>query len=53
MGQLLAQSRAPSEIMHLYVADDARRGRNDACTCRSGRKWKNCHGAGSAPARSG
>jgi len=24
---------------------DARRGRNDPCTCASGRKWKNCHGA--------
>ena len=35
----------PSEIMQLYAAEDARRGRNDPCTCGSGRKWKHCHGA--------
>ncbi len=44
MSQLLSQDRAPSEIVQLYAADDARRGRNDPCTCGSGRKWKNCHG---------
>jgi hypothetical protein len=27
-----------------YAAQDARRGRNDPCTCGSGRKWKRCHG---------
>ena len=26
-------------------AEDAKRGRNDPCTCGSGRKWKHCHGA--------
>jgi serine-type anaerobic sulfatase-maturating enzyme len=46
MGHLLAQNRAPSEIVKLYAAQDARRGRNDPCTCGSGRKWKHCHGAG-------
>ena len=44
MGTLLAQNRAPSEIVALYAAEDAKRGRNDSCTCGSGRKWKNCHG---------
>jgi uncharacterized protein len=44
MGQLLAQGRAPSEIVRLYAAEDAERGRNDPCTCGSGRKWKHCHG---------
>jgi serine-type anaerobic sulfatase-maturating enzyme len=44
MGQSLAQGRAPSEIVTLYSAEDAKRGRNDPCTCGSGRKWKQCHG---------
>jgi len=46
MAALLAQNRAPSEIVRLYAAEDAKRGRNDPCTCGSGRKWKNCHGSG-------
>jgi len=45
MGALLRQGRAPSDIMGQYAAADARRGRNDPCTCGSGRKWKRCHGA--------
>jgi uncharacterized protein len=45
MGELLAQGRAPAEVMAEYAAADARRGRNDPCTCGSGRKWKRCHGA--------
>ena len=44
--ELLAQNRAPSEIVQLYASQDAKRGRNDPCTCGSGRKWKHCHGAG-------
>jgi serine-type anaerobic sulfatase-maturating enzyme len=44
MGQLLAQGRAASEIVQLYAAEDAKRGRKDPCTCGSGRKWKRCHG---------
>ena len=44
MAELLAADRAPAEIMNLYHAQDARRGRNDPCTCGSGRKWKHCHG---------
>jgi uncharacterized protein len=36
---------APAEIVALYATEDARRGRNDPCTCGSDRKWKHCHGA--------
>ena len=46
MSSLLAANRAPSEIVRLYAEEDAKRGRNDPCTCDSGRKWKHCHGAG-------
>ena len=46
MKLLLLQNRAPADLMHLYVSRDARRGRNDPCTCGSGRKWKQCHGRG-------
>jgi uncharacterized protein len=45
MAGYLAEGRAPAEIMAVYAAEDARRGRNDRCTCGSGRKWKACHGA--------
>ena len=44
MTEQLRQDRAPSEIVHRYAAEDAKRGRNDPCTCGSGRKWKQCHG---------
>ena len=44
MVALLGADRAPSEVVARYAADDARRGRNDSCTCGSGRKWKACHG---------
>ena len=46
MCELLEQDRAPSQIGRIYAAEDARRPRNDPCTCGSGRKWKSCHGAG-------
>ncbi len=49
MGQLLARDRAPAEIMGLYAAEDARRGRNDPCPCGSGRKWKRCHASPARP----
>jgi uncharacterized protein len=45
MCDLLRADRAPSELVALYASEDARRGRNDPCTCGSGRKWKHCHGA--------
>ncbi len=44
MAVLLAHRRAAAEIMRRYAARDARRGRNEPCTCGSGRKWKHCHG---------
>ena len=45
MGELLRQGRAPAAIMADYASADAQRGRNDPCTCGSGRKWKRCHGS--------
>ena len=45
MGDLLARGLPPAQIAQRYAIGDARRGRNDPCTCASGRKWKNCHGA--------
>ena len=51
MSERLRSGRAPAEIMGLYAARDAQRGRNDPCTCGSGRKWKRCHGAEPAAAR--
>ena len=45
MSALLREGRAAAEIMATYAAADSRRGRNDPCSCRSGRKWKRCHGA--------
>jgi len=44
MRDLLRVGRAPAELIGTYAAADARRGRNDPCTCGSGRKWKVCHG---------
>jgi len=51
MARLLHESRAPAEIVGLYAAGDAARGRNEPCTCGSGRKWKNCHGGPVRPAQ--
>jgi uncharacterized protein len=48
MAEMLAANRAPAELIGVYAAEDARRSRNDPCTCGSGRKWKHCHGAGGA-----
>jgi uncharacterized protein len=45
MAARLHAGGAPSEIVQVYAAGDAQRGRNDPCTCGSGRKWKHCHGA--------
>lgn len=45
MSELLRQGRAPSELVGRYAERDARRGRNEPCTCGSGRKWKSCHGS--------
>ena len=45
MARLLEAGRPPAELRAAYAAQDAARGRNDPCTCGSGRKWKACHGA--------
>lgn len=44
MADLLSAGRFADEIMEVYASEDAKRGRNDACTCGSGQKWKRCHG---------
>jgi uncharacterized protein len=44
MSDLLRAGRAPADLMAIYAAEDAKRGRNDPCTCGNGRKWKTCHG---------
>jgi uncharacterized protein len=45
MSELLTAGRAPSELVQVYAAQDAERGRKDPCTCGSGRTWRHCHGA--------
>jgi len=45
MAEQLRVNGAPADIMRLYSDEDARRGRNDPCTCGSGKKWKHCHGS--------
>jgi len=51
MSALLRRGEAPADIMELYRTKDSRRGRNDLCTCGSGRKWKRCHGGPAGPPR--
>jgi len=55
MGELLRRERAPSEIMQILTAEEAKlreafakTGRNDPCPCGSGKKFKQCHGRMSA-----
>jgi uncharacterized protein len=48
MCELLRAGRAPAELVAVHAAGDARRGRNEPCTCGSGRKWKHCHGDAAA-----
>jgi len=45
MSALLRTGRPAADLMAVYARSDARRGRNDPCTCGGGRKWKRCHGA--------
>jgi uncharacterized protein len=49
MAELLAHGQSPVELMGHYASEDARRGRNERCTCGSGRKWKQCHGTDGGP----
>ena len=44
MAQLVRANRAPAEIMQMYAAKEFKGGRNDACYCGSGKKFKRCHG---------
>ncbi len=48
MARLLQQGRAPSEIMTMVAADDARGGPYQPCPCGSGLKLRFCHGHRSA-----
>ncbi|HET6869271.1 MAG TPA: anaerobic sulfatase maturase [Solirubrobacteraceae bacterium] len=50
MADRIRNGEAPADIVASYARDDARRGRNDPCTCGSGRKWKHCHGAAASVA---
>ena len=52
MEQLLKSNKAAAEIMLTYSTADAARGRNDDCSCGSGRKFKRCHGDQPLPSRS-
>jgi uncharacterized protein len=49
MGERLRVGGAPSDVVARYAAEDAKRGRNEPCTCGSGRKWKQCHGGPLSP----
>jgi uncharacterized protein len=44
MGAFLNDAIPAAEIMRVYATADASRGRNDPCSCGSGRKFKRCHG---------
>lgn len=52
METLLKTNRPAAEIMLAYSTADAVRGRNDDCSCGSGRKFKRCHGDQPLPSRS-
>ena len=45
MAGLLQQDRPAAGVMAWVASQDSKRGRNGACPCRSGRKWKHCHGS--------
>ncbi len=51
MEALLKAGRPAAEVMYAYAAEDAARGRNDDCSCGSGRKFKRCHGDRPLPSR--
>jgi uncharacterized protein len=51
MEEYLRAGRPAAEIMYAYSAQDAARGRNDDCTCGSGRKFKRCHGDQPLPSK--
>jgi uncharacterized protein len=45
MAAELRAGRDATALRDWYARADAARGRNDPCSCGSGRKWKRCHGA--------
>lgn len=49
MESLLRTSRPAAEVMRVYAMEDAARGRNEPCSCGSGRKFKACHGDAPLP----
>jgi len=49
MAQLLQRGRAPSDVMALIAAEEARRGPYRPCPCGSGRKFRFCHGTHAPP----
>ncbi len=51
MEALLKAGRPAAEIMYGYAAQDAARGRNEDCSCGSGRKFKRCHGDRPLPSK--
>jgi uncharacterized protein len=46
MADLLAKGRIAPEIMEFLAWEEANTGRNDPCPCGSGKKYKQCCGAG-------
>jgi len=52
MADRLRAGEDATALRDWYAAADAQRGRDDQCTCGSGRKFKNCHGAGTPRTRS-
>ena len=44
----LRTGRDATGLRDWFAASDARRGRNDPCSCGSGAKWKRCHGSAAA-----
>jgi uncharacterized protein YecA (UPF0149 family) len=44
MAGLVQRGQYADGVMAFVAAEDAKRGRNDPCPCKSGRKFKHCHG---------
>ncbi len=44
MAQLLRRNGAPSDLVKLTAAEDAKNGPYHACSCGSGKKFRFCHG---------
>ena len=44
MASLFRRGADATGVRDWYAAADARRARNDPCSCAGGRTWKQCHG---------